>query len=63
MVNNVVYSYKEYTFDYVSKISNIKYYEKYLCTDLGNNYYLIVEVSSKNSEISDNLLNTILSIN
>ena len=62
LVNNTVYYYKDYTFDYVSKYSNIKYYEKYLCTDLGKNNYLIVEISSKNNQISDNLLNTILSI-
>lgn len=61
-VNGKNYYYKDYTYDYVGITQNTKYYEKYLCTKLDNDNYYIVEISSKNSEISSSDLNKFLSI-
>lgn len=61
-VNGKTYYYKDYTYDYIGATQNSKYYEKYLCAKLDNDNYYIVEVSSKNLEISSSDLNKFLSI-
>lgn len=61
-VNGKTYYYKDYTYDYIDTTQNTKYYEKYLCAKLDNDNYYIVEVSSKNLEISSSDLNKFLSI-
>ena len=61
-VNGKTYYYKDYTYDYIGTTQNTKYYEKYLCAKLDNDNYYIVEVSSKNLEISSSDLNKFLSI-
>lgn len=54
--------YKDYSYEYVGVVSNTKYLEKYFCYNVGEHNYLIIEVVSKNSAVSDNVVNTILSI-
>lgn len=61
-VDGKKFYYKDYSYEYVGVVSNTKYLEKYFCYNVGDHYYLIIEVVSKNSVISDNVLNTILSI-
>lgn len=62
-INGVNYYYKDYSYNYIGVISNINYYEKYLCTELEDGTYYVVEVSSKDREISKQDLNKFLSIN
>lgn len=61
-INGTTYYYKDYTYDYIGTTQNTKYYEKYLCAKLDDENYYIVEISSKNSEISNSDLNKFLSI-
>lgn len=60
-VNGRTYYYRDYTYDY-DFIGTTTYNEKYLCTKISENNYLIVEVSAIDSEISESDLNTFLSI-
>lgn len=62
-VGGTKYYYKDYSYEYVGVVSNTKYYEKHICTNVGNDYYLIFEITSKNTAISDSLLDVLLSIN
>lgn len=63
LVGGTTYYYKDYSYEYIGIISNTKYYTKHICTNIGNDYYLIFEITSKNNAISDSLLDVILSIN